>query len=51
MADLYRDSGKPLCETIRNYQIERIKKMRDAGYSDHPVKWAAFIAIGDWRGH
>jgi CHAT domain-containing protein len=49
MIRLYTASNQPLHETIRNYQLEQIEKLRSHGYSDHPSQWAAFITTGDWR--
>jgi CHAT domain-containing protein/tetratricopeptide (TPR) repeat protein len=49
MSFLYQHDTAPLHTIFREYQINRLKKYRQYGYSDHPSKWAAFIATGDWR--
>lgn len=49
MSRLYTDPEVPTYESIRRYQLKEIGRLRSYGYSDHPVRWAAFISSGDWH--
>jgi CHAT domain-containing protein/tetratricopeptide (TPR) repeat protein len=49
LSDLYRRKDISLAEGMRRMQMARIAELRQNGQSDHPVSWAAFIAVGDWR--
>ena len=49
LGDLYRRKDISLAEVMRRMQLARIAGLRQKGQSDHPVSWAAFIAVGDWR--
>ncbi len=49
IAYLYDHIDHPVWETVRNYSLAVLDRLRSHGYSDHPSKWAAFIACGDWR--
>jgi CHAT domain-containing protein/tetratricopeptide (TPR) repeat protein len=49
MASLYETSDEPLFLKIWRYRKYVIEKLRANGYSDHPYRWAAFIATGGWQ--
>jgi CHAT domain-containing protein/tetratricopeptide (TPR) repeat protein len=49
MTSIYDGLDKPLHRAIREYQLGALKRLRSGGYSDHPVKWAAFLSTGDWH--
>lgn len=50
MKTLYGMSAGNLPEALRLTALESLKNLRRRGQPDHPYNWAAFIAIGDWRG-
>jgi len=49
MSKVYDTGNKPLPETMRNIQFERIKDLRSKNEFDHPYSWGGFICLGDWR--
>jgi CHAT domain-containing protein len=49
MAGLYSKSDESLAERMRGVQLAEIERLRSQGLSDHPYRWAGFIALGDWR--
>jgi CHAT domain-containing protein len=49
LSRLYEETGHTVPEQLRTLQLERIRALREAGELDHPVRWAAFIAIGAWE--
>ena len=49
MEKLYSNQTNNLPELMRNIALERIAEIHAAGQPDHPVNWAGFIAMGDWR--
>jgi CHAT domain-containing protein len=36
-------------DAVRQASIRTIRSRREAGLSDHPFYWAAFVSSGDWR--
>jgi CHAT domain-containing protein len=49
MVGLYGQSDKSLAERMRATQMVEIERLRSHGLSDHPYRWAGFIALGDWK--
>jgi len=49
MSRLYVGGTESLAAGMRAIQIEKLRDLRDAGDTDHPYNWAAFVAVGDWR--
>lgn len=43
---IYNDQERPLSERLAKAQRNLLTKLRDAGFSDHPYSWAAFIVEG-----
>ncbi len=50
MEQLYSSYDTDIAIVMRQMARNEIEKMRNRGLPDHPYAWAAFIAIGDWRG-
>ncbi len=36
-------------EAVREASLRALRMARESGDSDHPFRWAAFVATGDWR--
>ncbi len=36
-------------EAVREASLRGLRMARESGDSDHPFRWAAFVATGDWR--
>ena len=49
MSQLHDRGEQTLSDRLRELQLEAVAELRARGESDHPISWAAFIAIGDWR--
>jgi len=49
MQFLYSRLGAAAPETLRGYELQTIKRLREHGYSDHPATWAAFVSSGSPR--
>jgi len=49
MSAWYLAEGDSYPEVMRRVQMNEISELRKRGRPDHPVNWAAFIAIGDWN--
>jgi CHAT domain-containing protein len=51
MTELYaaRSSGLSTPEAMRQASLARIRALRAARQSAHPLHWAGFVAAGDWR--
>ncbi len=49
MAHLYQSVDRPLYQVLRECQLRQLHRLRENDYSDHPSRWAAFIAAGDWK--
>jgi CHAT domain-containing protein len=51
MARLYeeRANGATTAQAIRAADLARLAALRRQGPDTHPVRWAAFVAAGDWR--
>jgi len=49
MGELYTVTGETLSEKLRRIQLDRIARLRRNHLVDHPYKWGAFIALGDWQ--
>ncbi len=43
-------AGEPRGAALRAVQLEMLRGKRGGGQWRHPALWAAFVAIGDWRG-
>ena len=49
LSGLYDRRGQTLPMSLRQSQLAVIENLRSRGRPDHPVTWAAFVAVGDWR--
>jgi CHAT domain-containing protein len=49
MGSLYRSQSDNLPQILHDIELSRIHELRASGQSDHPLNWAAFVAIGDWK--
>jgi CHAT domain-containing protein len=48
-SQLYQRSSRGVMDRLRELQIREIESLRARKMPDHPVRWAAFVAQGDWR--
>ena len=48
-SELYGAGDEPLVSRLNELQLRTIDELRDSGRPAHPVRWAAFVAQGDWR--
>jgi len=46
LSGLYEQSDRPVAERLRALQLERLEALRAQGLPDHPVSWAAWVAVG-----
>ncbi len=46
LSGLYEQSNRPVAERLRAIQLERLEALRAQGLPDHPVSWAAWVAVG-----
>ncbi len=49
MGRLYDRKDVSWPEWMRTIQLDRIESLREQNRPDHPINWAAFGVIGDWR--
>jgi CHAT domain-containing protein/Flp pilus assembly protein TadD len=49
VGQLFAEEDGSLADAMRNSALQRIHDLRNAGQSDDPFFWAAFVATGDWR--
>jgi CHAT domain-containing protein len=49
VSELYAATAETIPEKLRRIQLKRIAELRAAQMADHPYRWAAFIALGDWQ--
>ena len=49
MAFLYSKTDLPLYDVFREFQLNKLKRLRKYGYPDHPFSWGGFISIGAWK--
>ncbi|MBN2371961.1 MAG: CHAT domain-containing protein [Vicinamibacteria bacterium] len=52
MECLYRrrlEDGLGTAEAVRRASLDVLRLRRDGGQSEHPLYWAGFLAVGDWR--
>lgn len=50
MTELYSlMESKSIPVAMRELQLRQLAKLRDKGIPDHPLLWAPFVQIGDWR--
>lgn len=49
MSLFYGSSSLTIADSMRQMQLEYIRKYRKANLPDHPYNWAPFIAIGAWN--
>jgi len=49
MGELYSTKKGNIPQLMQKVAVDRIRKLRKKGQSDHPYSWGAFIALGDWR--
>ncbi len=49
MKQLYVSREGSLAATLRQIAVNEINDLRRRELPDHPVSWAPFIAVGDWR--
>lgn len=47
---LYGYSTESLPTALQKVAVKNLRELRKSGRPDHPYTWAAFIAIGDWKG-
>lgn len=50
MKHLYSRAKTNVPAALRHTALAKLATMRKRGQPDHPYLWAAFIAVGDWRG-
>lgn len=43
------ERGASTNDALADAQRERLRRLRAAGGSTHPLRWASFVATGDWR--
>lgn len=52
MRELYAarfGSGQPVAQALQAASRRVLAARREAGLSSHPLHWAGFVAVGDWR--
>ncbi len=52
MRELYAarfGAGQPVAEAVRDASRRVLSARREGGRSPHPLHWAGFVAVGDWR--
>jgi CHAT domain-containing protein len=47
LSQLYEETDRPVSERLRAVQLDRLESLRAEGKVDHPVSWAAFVAVGN----
>jgi CHAT domain-containing protein/Tfp pilus assembly protein PilF len=51
IGQLFVEQNITVADAMRRAALRRINDLRNAGKSDDPFFWAAFVATGDWRMH
>ena len=41
--------GQSTVEAVRGASLDLLRRRRSQGLSTHPLYWASFVAVGDWR--
>lgn len=49
MSKLYHNPNLPMPELMQSLAVDELSRLRRRGQPDHPINWAGFIAVGDWR--
>ncbi len=49
LGKLYDEQGPSMPDRFRKIQLEKLSKLRDQNMVDHPISWAGFIALGNWK--
>lgn len=49
LSELYEKTDESIPETMRRIQLEKISELRSQDEVDHPLNWAGFIILGDWK--